>query len=389
MRDVRANSGKHAVPAPRKMYGGRRTSVYVPGKGWKTPKRQAGQTPRPVPRIELKETTLRETAPTLVEEKATGYVVSFDVGSFDIPHPKKAEKGGEDAHFVFNRKDTQSNTYALAIGVADGVSSWANDGVDPSLYSKQLCEKAFAAAAMESDPKGIMTYAHANADALGTSTMTVVTLDAAPRPPASEAPPASSAAPGATLRACNVGDSGFRVYRDGRLIHESRVMEHYFNCPYQLGNKRKVPTSDRPHMAECYDVRLSPGDVVVVATDGVFDNLFDKDIGAICRDLPRDADDIARKIVRSAAKNAKDANYVSPFAQEANIREKVSSGVTTGAGPQPDAGQEGPLAGVAQRFQTGTILDVFNQFFEDMGIATGPHKGGKLDDITCCVAVVN
>lgn len=51
----------------------------------------------------------------------------------NIPHPDKVAKGGEDAYFA--------NEYLLA--VADGVGGWNNQGVDPSLYSKTICEKYF------------------------------------------------------------------------------------------------------------------------------------------------------------------------------------------------------------------------------------------------------
>lgn len=44
------------------------------------------------------------------------------------PHPEKAYKGGEDAGLA--------EKYYLA--VADGVGGWANEGVDPALYSKKL-----------------------------------------------------------------------------------------------------------------------------------------------------------------------------------------------------------------------------------------------------------
>jgi hypothetical protein len=41
----------------------------------------------------------------------------------------QAATGGEDAHFV-------STVGGGALGVADGVSGWAEDGVDPADYSR-------------------------------------------------------------------------------------------------------------------------------------------------------------------------------------------------------------------------------------------------------------
>ncbi len=46
-----------------------------------------------------------------------------------IPHPEKVHKGGEDAYYV-NEK---------LLAVADGVGGWAAHGIDPGLYSKELC----------------------------------------------------------------------------------------------------------------------------------------------------------------------------------------------------------------------------------------------------------
>ena len=42
-----------------------------------------------------------------------------------VPHPDKAEKGGEDACFVLRDQG--------AFGVMDGVGGWAEEGVDPAV----------------------------------------------------------------------------------------------------------------------------------------------------------------------------------------------------------------------------------------------------------------
>ena len=54
----------------------------------------------------------------------------FDHGTYMIPHPAKAYKGGEDAFYVSDN----------VLAVADGVGGWADHGIDPGLYSKRLCE---------------------------------------------------------------------------------------------------------------------------------------------------------------------------------------------------------------------------------------------------------
>jgi protein phosphatase PTC7 len=53
-------------------------------------------------------------------------------GGVNLPHPAKAATGGEDAFFVTDARGG-------AAGVADGVSAWANEGIDAALYSRSLC----------------------------------------------------------------------------------------------------------------------------------------------------------------------------------------------------------------------------------------------------------
>ena len=48
-----------------------------------------------------------------------------------IPHIEKRDKGGEDAYVVTD--DTS------LIAVADGVGGWNRKGVDPALFSNELC----------------------------------------------------------------------------------------------------------------------------------------------------------------------------------------------------------------------------------------------------------
>ena len=53
----------------------------------------------------------------------------FHAGVFLNPHPAKVQKGGEDAASVTDN----------FIAVADGVGGWANSGVDPAVFSRELC----------------------------------------------------------------------------------------------------------------------------------------------------------------------------------------------------------------------------------------------------------
>ncbi|VEN63400.1 unnamed protein product [Callosobruchus maculatus] len=67
------------------------------------------------------------------------------------------------------------------------------------------------------------------------------------------------------------------VVRRGRIVRRSEEQQHYFNTPFQLslpppGARREV-LSDRPDSAAQDNIPVEDGDVILVATDGVFDNL--------------------------------------------------------------------------------------------------------------------
>ena len=52
----------------------------------------------------------------------------FRYAASNVPHPDKADKGGEDAWVADE----------TLLVVADGVGGWANQGIDSGLFSKQL-----------------------------------------------------------------------------------------------------------------------------------------------------------------------------------------------------------------------------------------------------------
>ena len=312
-----------------KSWSGRRSSEYRPGKGWGVPqsRRRAAEKKKKTPTTTT--TTTTSPAPSSAPPECAACV---------IPHPMKAAKGGEDSHFIGPRGSR------LTVGVADGVSGWAADGVDPALYARELSKHGKDASWLWGDPFEVMDYAHSRSESLGSSTFTVATIE------------------GLSLRYSNVGDSGVKVFRRGSVVEESEVQEHYFNCPKQLANPKKVKECDTPDVADGSDFRLQSGDVVVLATDGVFDNMFPKDIGRIVSKKGRTAEELAQRIAAKASENANDPKYLSPFAKEAWALESKEAPVASG----------------------------LNNFFSAIGVAKeeNPYAGGKLDDITVVVVKI-
>ncbi|EFN54891.1 hypothetical protein CHLNCDRAFT_135009 [Chlorella variabilis] len=222
-------------------------------------------------------------------------------GVKNIPHPNKAHYGGEDAFFV-------SELGGGAAGIADGVGGWQESGINPADYSKSFmatarqyleeCASLYpevlssgewraqqeqqaaadgAAAAAEPAPTAA---ASSLASVGGGEPRTAVeALDAAHR---STRLPGSATAcvlrlDGRTgeLDAANLGDSGFLVIRDGQLHFQSPAMQHFFDCPLQFG---MPPDTDYAQDAAVFSLQLQPGDAIVLATDGLLDNLPQEEI---------------------------------------------------------------------------------------------------------------
>lgn len=82
----------------------------------------------------------------------------------------------------------------------------------------------------------------------------------------------------------SLGDSGFIQFRLNAVHHYSNPQTHAFNTPYQLSiippkilARARIfggePLSDYPGDASVTSHQLRHGDVLVFATDGVWDNL--------------------------------------------------------------------------------------------------------------------
>lgn len=197
-------------------------------------------------------------------------------------HRRKSSRpeSGHDAFFVSRVNESGS----VAFGVADGVGGWVDSGVDPADFSHGFCDY-MAAAAYE--------YPAASDKALTARKLMQMGYDAVCKDP--NVPAGGSTAcvaiarPGGVLDVANLGDSGFLQLRLNAVHAYSEPQTHAFNTPFQLS---VVPPSvaarmaafggaqlsDLPRDADVTHHQLRHGDVLVFATDGVLDNLFNQDI---------------------------------------------------------------------------------------------------------------
>ncbi|OAQ29043.1 protein serine/threonine phosphatase 2C [Linnemannia elongata AG-77] len=248
------------------------------------------------------------------------------------PHPGKVD-AGEDAFFHVSTRSR------VALGVADGVGGWSELGVDPALFSWALMNNAENIARLtdcvppEIDPptaggERSILDAQTILDGAYNELVQSGTVEAG----SSTACILSLCKSTGTLRASNLGDSAFLLIRDNKCIYESPSQQHFWNCPYQLtvlpkdrqqqqqqqqqqkssendgkGNsaqqdataaptagvkKAKKYVQDLPKDAVQTTHQLQDGDVIVLATDGFWDNVFtkeaielvDRELGDIIRD---------------------------------------------------------------------------------------------------------
>ncbi|KAK9287570.1 hypothetical protein L1049_015991 [Liquidambar formosana] len=182
----------------------------------------------------------------------TRFFLSY--GAALLPHPSKALTGGEDAYFVACQN---------WLGVADGVGQWSLEGINAGLYAQELmenCEKIVldCKSVPMTNPKEVLNQSAAAAQSPGSSTVLVAYFD------------------GQELHVANIGDSGFIIIRNGAVFKRSSPMVHEFNFPLQIERG-----DDPSKLIEGYKIDLDEGDVIITATDGLFDNLYEQEIASI------------------------------------------------------------------------------------------------------------
>ena len=208
---------------------------------------------------------------------------------------------GEDAYVVSPQ----------VLGVADGVFSWVHSGVDSSLFSTAILD-GVVDALKNSDSLG---------DALSVSFAQVVR---------------DSIKGSATVCLCqfirnaqnkivacevlNLGDSGLLLVRGGeRIVFRTDELEHDFGYPLQLGHHE---ASDSVSDADVERIDVYADDVLILATDGLFDNVTDEEILAETSTwlkTPNSPErDLANALVRRAFGASQDPKATTPYSLAAS-----------------------------------------------------------------------
>lgn len=269
------------------------------------------------------------------ESPAPNVKYGITVSEHALPHPyKKGDKVAagrrdygpgalctdmslcEDAGFCIpvsgnNMPGSETPGEHVYMVVADGVGSWRQYGVDPRLFAHKLVDNArkiiesdnlqrqlinehsdYESALFNSEPihpLDVIVDAWQKTrmeEISGSSTICVVSIDSVLN----------------QLTASNLGDCGLMVVRhmdnetvgymrergsrdhrisDLQIAFLSQQQLKSFNLPYQLGFSG-IPEHqgnfEHPNDATTFSIPLLPGDVIILATDGLFDNLELDDI---------------------------------------------------------------------------------------------------------------
>ena len=185
-----------------------------------------------------------------------------------------------------------SNTYN-AVGVADGVGDWKSAGGDSAAVANTLManSKLYSETHRScADASTILSEAlkkmKVNGETPGGSTTACV---AALRQSPTKTEPRSG-----LLDVVNIGNSNAMLIRNQTLVHRAQERMHSFNAPFQL---LVPPKGGLPKNEEVFDDsvgdaaheqwNVEDGDVLVLATDGLFDNVFNSEIASIAGALGR------------------------------------------------------------------------------------------------------
>jgi len=223
---------------------------------------------------------------------------------------QKAEGPCEDAYF----QDYHS------LGVADGVGGmmqFANYGVDSAAYAAELMDLAAAwtsPVAVSAVQQAVAALSHAEqcVKAFGASTALVLALQ------------------GETVGVANLGDSGFLLLRRTptgmAIIERSNGQQHSWNRPYQfhrlppdLAAKHPDSKPDSTSDCECLELQVDAGDLLLLFTDGMSDNLHEHELLEIVNRLVGTAAQLccpqilARELVLAAYERSQDDQAEVPF----------------------------------------------------------------------------
>ena len=270
----------------------------------------------------------RNLLPVAADAVEVGQPVQVAASGVAVPHPDKVKydaikginrkgfgHGGEDAYFYCLGKNDM-----FAMGVADGVFMWREMGIDSGDFSRALMRSSEQSVkAGFQDVVKVMQTAAAQVreqGAKGSSTVCLAMVDQK----------------AGQLYVINLGDSGLLLLRPAAeneytLKFRTNQLEHDFGRPFQLGHHFNTDNVEKCDVAQ---IAVRQGDVVIMGTDGLLDNLSDAEITTEVTNMRvkgASASAIAQRLAKAAFEASYDKHRVTPYAMAASEHfEMVYSG---------------------------------------------------------------
>jgi len=123
---------------------------------------------------------------------------------------------------------------------------------------------------------------------------------------------------GNKFQGANLGDSGFFIYRN-ELVLASESQQHSFNYPFQLSSDGDDLATD----SNLYEYDLQTGDIIVVVSDGVLDNVYPTELQVMLnKNKALSSFDLAKMIAQFAFKKTQDKTASTPWHDVTDSRGK-------------------------------------------------------------------
>lgn len=169
-----------------------------------------------------------------------------------IPHPAKRATHGEDACF-------QTPT---SIGVFDGVGSWSRRRVNAGNYARRLANlvTAYLSRHRSATPQRALADAVSRNVLPGSCTATIASVYGKDK--------------SYFLQGVNLGDAQLVIIRNNNVVFQTVSQQHGFNVPFQVSFAKRNDL----FAAQLFEIKLRPNDTIVLATDGLWDNVFMPDV---------------------------------------------------------------------------------------------------------------
>jgi len=181
------------------------------------------------------------------------------------------------------------------------------------------------------------------------------------------------------LHYANLGDSGLILIRNGKRAFKTQPQQHSFNCPFQLG----TDSGDTPEQADTnHDkaIHVEDGDILVLATDGFFDNVTDEQL----------FDELKKhqKSHQSSPPNKSSISSSIPIIPSQSSHQQHSRSLSVSSVDSLNNNNVGELAKhlvdlANKNAKSRTVETPFSIESRKNGFM---HPGGKPDDITVIVA---